>query len=523
MRLFSEYCGLGQSSGPAQHAVDAACKEHDEAYEEILKRNKNPYFHFNQADEDFIKRVEATVPESQRERLVQWAALKLFKFKKAVAPHSTKNLDGEKWLKEAKEMAFGQQTEKERKAARQKFLKEEALALIATGEVELDKNGKITGNKRDAVGNRKDQEDEESFPNLPAIENGDDTGELDELIDDDWFPDSDPTNGMEVDSGPGGEPVPEAARVSAGGMIGAGNVSKETQVMKNATPSYGLQETHTTLCNYTNYFSATLLDHTAPLVTEFRMTAPFDMMTGPTDMVAVGAPASYTKNLNNVPWMGTTGRVANDGVFPITPTAGAATAEKANWFAFWSKIYEYYTVLSCDYKIVINNPSTTTNNDILVGWDFNSYSDTAGATGNKTPQTSTLMDMRAYKHMKWQRVEITTGVNTARATTIISGTYVPGMANRNVSNDGDVKTWNSTGGAGPTQPTLKEFLTLYFFKAPLNYTNTGTVIAGCNVEFTLKYKVQFKDLRVNARYPTTGVTAISMITPTDVMQVSTGI
>ena len=178
--------------------------------------------------------------------------------------------------------------------------------------------------------------------------------------------------------------------------------------------------------------------------------------------------------------------------------------------------------MSCDYQIVINNPSNTNNNDILVGWDFNSYSDTAGATGNKTPQTATLMDMRSYKHMKWARVEATTGIAMSKATTTISGRYVPGMASRNVSNDGDVKTWNSTGGAGPSQPNLKEFLTLYFFKHPLNYTNTTSIIAGCNVEFTLKYKIQFKDLRVNARYPTTGVTDISMTTSSDVMQVSTG-
>lgn len=521
MRLFSEYCGLGKSSGAAEHAVDEACKEHDEAYEEILKQNRNPYFTFNQADEDFIQRVERTVPESKRESIVQWAALKVFKFKKAVAPHSAKNLDGEKWLKE---MKWGHESEKARKATRQKQLKEEALQLVANGDVELDASGKITGNKHGLGGNLiQEEKSEESFPNLPVIDQRPHNEEWDELLDDEWTPGEDPTGGMEVDSGPGGEPAPEAARLGAGATVGAGNVSKETQVMINATPSYGLQETHTTLCNYTNYFSATLLDHTSPMVSEFRMTAPFDMMTGPSNMVTVAAGAAYTKALNNVPWNGTTTRdAANAGVFPITPTAGAATAETANWFNFWSKIYEYYTVLSCDFQIVINNPSNTNNNDLLVGWDFNSYSDTAGATGNKTPQSSTLVDMRSYKHIKWTRVESTTGITVSKATSTISGTYVPGMAARNVSNDGDVKTWSSTGGAGPTQPTLKEFLTLYFYKHPLNYTNLTTTFAGCNVEFTLKYKVQFKDLRVNARYPTTGVTAISMITPTDVLQVSTG-
>ena len=417
---------------------------------------------------------------------------------------------------------FGHQTEKERKAARAKAIKEERLQLIANDEVELDASGRITGNKHGLGGNLIEEEkSEESFPNLPVIDQAPEGAEWDEFLDDDWEP-RDPTSGMEIDSGPGGEPVPEAARVGGTG-VGAGNTSKETPVMLNATPSYGLQETHTTLCNYTNYYSATALDHTAPLVTEFRMTAPFDMMTGPTNMATVAFAANYTKSLNNVPWTGANTRIADSATFPVTPTAGAATAERADWFNFWSKIYEYYTVLSCDYQIVIHNPSTTGSNDILVGWDFNSYSDTAGATGNKTPQSSTLMDMRSYKHIKWNRVEGNQAYTTTRATSVISGRYVPGMASRNVSNDGDVKTWSSTGGAGPTQPTLKEFLTLYFFRHPLNNVNPVTQICGCNVEFTLKYKVQFKDLRVNARYPTTGVTPISMITPTDVMQTSTGV
>lgn len=317
----------------------------------------------------------------------------------------------------------------------------------------------------------------------------------------------------------GEQPVTELARIG-GATVGAGNVSKETQVMQNATPSYGLQETHTALCNYNGWFGATVLDHSSPLVSEFRMTAPFDMLASTLGTTAEGA--GWTKQLTNVPYNGnvTRGGAGISATFPITTASGANATETANWFNFWSNIYEYYTVLSCDYEVVIACSNTTYSNDVLVGFDFNSYSDTAGATGNKTPQTASVVDMMSYKHIKWVRVEAPSSSTTSRPTAIISGRYVPGMANRNVSNDGDVKTWNSTGGAGPVQPTLKEFLTLYFYKHPMATSNTTTTFAGCNVQYTLKYKVQFKDLRVNARYPTTGVTDISMLTSSEVMQVN---
>jgi len=274
-----------------------------------------------------------------------------------------------------------------------------------------------------------------------------------------------------IDDGSGGG---EPAALMAGASVGAGNVSKETQVMKNATPSYGLQETHTTLSLFEGFFSSTSMDFTAPNFMEFRMTSPLDCV-ATSSLVNVAIAGAYTKAVNNVPWIGTTTgltRVAGSAEFPIVTATGSVATEIGSWFAFWAKIYEYYTVLSCDYEIIINNPSATPNNDVLVGWDFNSYSDTVGATGNKTPQLSTLMDMKSYKHMKWTKIEATTSLNVAKPISVISGRYLPGMANRNVSNDGDVKTWNKV----TDQPTLKEFLTLYFFKHPLSLQNTTTAI-----------------------------------------------
>lgn len=425
---------------------------------------------------------------------------------------------------------FGHMTEKERKKQRQEQLKKDAQALVATGAVELDASGRITGNKHGVEGNLIEHEvKKEALANLPVIDQvpwndrEDNFDDLDELLAEDWTPDSEfidegEVDKMDVDSGPGGEPVTAEARAaSSGSSIGAGNTTKETPVLQNAKPSYGLQETHTTLCNFDGFFSAVFLDHTAPLVTEFRVTSPGDCFATTLKTLAVNT--AWAKELYNVPYNAAASRdTATASEFPIKTIDAAYTAERASWFNYWAKIYEYYTVLSCDYEIVINNPTGGNLNDALVAWDFNSYSDTAGATGNKTPQDATLMDMMTFKGIKWTKINSTTAIADSTTTKVIRGTYIPGMANRNVSNDGDVKTWNLTDVFA--QPTLKEFLTLYFYKGALSYAKPATLPVGLNVQYKLKYKIQFKDLRLNARYPKTGGTAITQTISTDVMQTS---
>ena len=339
----------------------------------------------------------------------------------------------------------------------------------------------------------------------------------------------DPTEGMDISSGSGSRAPPgdgdvDMTEARAAGPGGGGNnpVSKETPILRGQAPSYGLQETHTTICPFNGWFSVInpSISFAAPIVAEFRVTSPLDPFTQ--NLSHTAAAAAWTAGLNNVPWTGglTRDTVAQvPAVFPIETAAGANATDKAGWFAYWAKIYEYYTVLSCDYHIKIHNPSDLNANDLLMGMDFNSYSDTATATGNKTPQNATLTEMMAFKHIQWKNIS-SSYQNGDKEMTSIKGTYFPGMAARNVSNDGDVKTWSKT----TDQPTLKEFLTLYFYRAPLNYQRMDYAAngkaTGCNVQYTLKYTIQFKDLRVQARYPTAAGTDISQTTDTDVIQVN---
>ena len=109
-----------------------------------------------------------------------------------------------------------------------------------------------------------------------------------------------------------------------------------------------------------------------------------------------------------------------------------------------------------------------------------------------------IAEIMAFKNVKEHKVPHATQ-SKGEGYTVIRGTYKPGQAKRNIVNDGDVKTWTATGTA---LPNLKELLTLNFCKHPLAYADTYNA----NMQISLKYIVQYKDLKQQARYPNTVTT-----------------
>lgn len=114
-------------------------------------------------------------------------------------------------------------------------------------EMEIDAAGQTIGTTKNT----------QPQPNLPVIDKSVPDQESEDIdfdlppagegFSDDPF--GDMADDMDVDAGDPG--VPEASRSSGdGATVGAGNISKETPVLKNATPSRGLQETHTAICVY---------------------------------------------------------------------------------------------------------------------------------------------------------------------------------------------------------------------------------------------------------------------------------
>lgn len=335
-------------------------------------------------------------------------------------------------------------------------------------------------------------------------------------------------------------PTEQAAR-QAGGTSGTSGVSRETPISNYPSLSYGLQETHTTILPWTCWLSVGGLDKTTPAQLKLRMNSIFDMMDVTTNALpAVGTPPT-TKGFYNRPFNNDARVVADtDIIYPEDTGVGTDGDERPQWRDFYCQLYEYYTVLGCEYEIILYNPvsqpmtkffglaarSTPApaapavtvpimcgwyNTDIVVATQFDTYTDAAGYTGNHMP-LSNYADMRYYKNIQWTPVK---GGSKA----VIRGTYKPGQAKRNILNDGDAKTWTKIADA---QPNFKEILTLNFFNDPFfnaqyidafgdatnyNITASGTDMKGCcNMEINLKYIVQFKDLKVQARYPTTVIT-----------------
>lgn len=329
---------------------------------------------------------------------------------------------------------------------------------------------------------------------------------------------SDPTRGMEVDSGPGGTPEPTAALARAGGGPGGNNpVSKETPISSYPTLTYGLQETHTTILPWTGWITAGRVDKNTPVQLKIRMTTPYDMLDATTQITPADQ-ENYTKGLTSK-MAGADGKAARSTVqYPKNFSSNATEAlERPAWRDYWASFYEYFTVISCEYKIICVNPThsfdsygvaattagttdyatavavqfpTVQTAHAVCGVQFDTYSSTATAVGNIMPLTE-YEEVLQYKNIRWYRIPHHNG------TTIIQGTYKPGQTRRNIQNDGDVKTWIKV---SDKFPTLTEMLTLNFWQDPMNNCDSPVSV---NMEIQLKYIVQFKDLKQQARYPNT--------------------
>lgn len=302
------------------------------------------------------------------------------------------------------------------------------------------------------------------------------------------------------------EETPEAeARMAVGGPSGGGNnqVSKETPISTYPSLSYGLQETHTTILPWTGWCSVYGLTTGTPVQIKLRMNSPYNMFPNTTNNNGAAlAKGIYNKVINN------SGSLASSATFPELLTNNAAAVnQRPAWRAFWAQQYCYYTVLGCEYKITVQNPNSTRGSTICIGIQQDSYSGTETSTGNVMPQTN-LSEVMAFKNIRWEIIDCQSDAGNPNQFKVIAGKYYPGQIKRNIQNDGDVKTWTSTGSRGVAggssedgaSPTLSDILTLNFWQAPLAFADAGYY---ANMQIELKYIVQYKDLRQQARYPAT--------------------
>lgn len=502
------YLGPGNdlSRGPPRNANDALAEDHDRAYTAIIEAGGRPYSQWSEADRQFYDNLNVN-------DLATAAAKGLFGLKRTghalgilgSVENSTRrgqmargSLRGRQAL--PGETAFNRETERqtrERASARER---QEAARQREIEERRTGLDGMIEEANNDA---------ETSLANLPGgrpangghqatgpLRHGDNT-----LLDDMEVPGNDGENV--------GDAMVSFAAFGSGGS-GPNGQSKETPVSNPPSITYGLQETHTTILPWNGWVSANLLDYGVAVKLPIRMNAPVDMIpittqTDPATGAIYTVKGLYGSKASDVGTRSYIGFPANFASASTDPT------ERPSWREYFFQIYEFYTVLKCHYEIIVENPMKSANmpnNGILIGTQFDSYSDTAGSSGNVMPDT-TLMETLQFKGMKWEKVDGQQTNEQQRSDnnrTVISGTWMPGMTKRNIINDGDVKTWTATTGAAP--PNLKEILTVNFWRHPFAIVNTaGAAVTNCNIQINLKYVVQFKDLKLQARYPNTAAAA----------------
>ena len=451
-----KYLGPGNDldRGEPTNAADALAKKHDEAYDALLKAGAKPYTQWSDADKEFFSQLEINdIPTA--------VAKGLFGFKKGL--HKV-GIIGKASLGKRPASAHMAKDKRPKKHLRFNPLLPDTWGFgdgardndIASEEV-------VQPRQVPVIDRQPDPDDggpmslDDLLPTREAPPDHDPEANFDDDIRD-WE--------MDNPMPPAGDPNdPPQAMARAGGG-GNNPVSKETPISRYPTLTYGLQETHTTILPWEAYFSATKLDHTAPVVAELRLTQPFDCLK--TSLTGLTAGSAWDKLLYNVPFNNANSRDGGTpATFPSTISSGTYTSERATWWGYWAKIYEYYTVLACHYEIYVQNDTSDRGTDALVGWDFNAYSTVAGASGNITP-TDNLAVMKQYKQMNWRTAEAGAVADNDKRKVIIQGTYRPGQTKRNINNDGDVKTWTKTDdGGSPGTVTLQELLTLYFFRGEL--------------------------------------------------------
>ena len=255
------------------------------------------------------------------------------------------------------------------------------------------------------------------------------------------------------------------------------------------------------------------LDQDSPVQLAFKMNTPVTMSSN-TITAGPGAGSALTKAIYAVP-SDEKGQQSAWG-FPVTETNDAN--ERAQWWDYYAAMYDYYTVLGCEYEIRMECPNDTRGHKVACAVQFDTYSTTASSTGNIMPTTK-YREVLAYKNIQWYRVQPDV-TGSGQSYTVIRGKYKPGQAKHNIINDGDVKTWTATATGGTyTAPNMNEILTLNFYRDGLAfYKNAGSGgNTSCNIEVNLKYIVQFKDLKQRLRYPNTvaGASGGTTITQTN--------
>jgi len=310
------------------------------------------------------------------------------------------------------------------------------------------------------------------------------------------------------------------AAATASGASNA-NGTGETQVDMNVRRELGIfTETRTAVlpirfaCSFN-----TVTQSGSPNVLKIRMNAPYNILgdtsfvlntegSGTVQGISTHQALAYT-GTNGDPFLAfeTTLLPATE---PTATTSGsgvvADTSCRPAWRAWYEKMYESYHTIETQYRITFFSPETAVGRRAVVYVDKDVY--TSSSVGNVIPVDGNQYYLNSLwkgveKHIISERIA---GQDADKWVKQISGTWRPGVWNKNTQNEEEIKAWYAT--AAAPSPVWVENLVLQVRNDDFNTEKTNL---NCLVE--LRYVVQFKDLKLAFRYPQATGSAVTFTTP----------
>lgn len=516
-----KYLGPGNKidKGKPNNLNDWVAYVHDMGYGEIIEKGGNPYIRFSDADEYAIRNFNSDDYGGVLGKA--FFSIKKALYQRGLIGHVNDD------------MGFMGKTRGEKKRLRLEADRKRVDEQVQAGFGEMV-GGKFVPYSTEEYNAR--QEAKRPKPNIreAAV---DETGDINDIIESraEGPAANDPGGNINMDDAGGGMDIDAGAGTGAMALMAAGGGgaptgAEETPVDFNTRVETGMfTETKTVILPVTYYFSMTDLKRESPNLVRLRLNCPYDILVGNTftDQTEAGLrnaglsfdahPAAATNPTPLVPFpTALTGSTAATAVTAGGGTVGPTDLYPA-WLKWYEKAYESYHIMETDYKVTLRNPQTSGNSDVVIYHEFDAY--TSSSTGNVIPATTGPFYWDTWKRIKEHKIGPKQLANGEQYTHTISGTWRPGQISHNTVNSTDIKTWYPTGAApGAPNAIWVEQLVIALFPGINSTLATTNKAFGMNVEVEMRFKVQFKDLKVGIRYPISTDADTNFVVPDDVLQ-----
>jgi hypothetical protein len=306
---------------------------------------------------------------------------------------------------------------------------------------------------------------------------------------------------MEVD-GSGESSVARTAAGGGGSGPGPGATAHETQVssIPRYVPYGPYLHTFTTVMPFNFKYEAVIANMTSPSVLVLRMNSIYDIIRN-VETNQLDKDSLQNDNIINP--------ALNQFGSALAPTATALrSAQVGNalqqpaWRPYFTALYDYYHVCGVEYEIQMR--MTTEDKGARAGV-FTQYS------SETTPpyHGSSLQEMQYWKNLppiKYFLPRDAACAPLGMMTQSFSGRWQPGTHTHDVRDDEKSKTWTLVG----ETPKLVEDINIVHNIAPLSQLATNVSLTAY---MTVKYLVQFKDLKREYRFPRSTTVGTSLTTP----------